>query len=443
MIISEQAIEPQTAALTSGVGRRPGRRLSAPLYVQVFAAIILGSLLGLIWPDIGQTLKPLGDIFVRLVKMIIAPLIFCTVSVGIARMGDVKEFGRIGGKALLYFELVSSLALVIGLGAVFIVAPGTGFGPDPTKFDPAAAAVYASKASSSGGVVDHIINIVPETFFGAFATGDILQVLFIAVLTGFAFSRLGIVGTRAADAIDDASRVFFSIIHILVRIAPVAAFGSMAFTMGKYGVASLLPLGKLVICFYGACAVFTFIVLNLIARFSGFSLLRFLGYLREELFIVLGTSSSETVLPQVMEKLERLGASKTVVGLVVPAGYSFNPDGTSLYMSIGAMFLAQATGVHLNATQIITLLGVAMLTSKGASGVTGAGFVGLAATLAVVPTIPIQSLALLVGVDRFMSTGRALVNLIGNGVATLVIAGWEKELDKERLRMELLSGPQP
>ncbi|MCW3836215.1 dicarboxylate/amino acid:cation symporter [Sphingomonas canadensis] len=412
-----------------------------PLYMQVLVGIALGTLVGALWPQFGEALKPLGDAFIRLIKLIIAPVIFCTVAVGIAQMGDIKKFGRVGGKALLYFEVVSLLALLIGIAVALIVQPGRGFGIDPAALDPSIAAGYAKGAAERTGFVDHLMHIIPETFFGAFASGDVLQVLFVAILTGFACSRLGEFGAQTARVLDHASHVFFSIIHIVVHAAPVGAFGAMAFTIGKYGLTSLLPLGTVVLAFYGTCVLFVGCVLGLIARSAGFSLLRFLAYIREELLIVLGAASSEAVLPQLMEKLERLGTNKSIVGLVVPTGYSFNPDGTSIYMTLAALFLAQATGIELSYMQIATLLGVAMLTSKGASGVTGAGFIGLAATLAVVPDIPIQSLALLVGIDRFMSTGRALVNLIGNGVATLVVARWENELDTAQLRAELARGP--
>jgi len=410
------------------------------LYVQVLIGIALGVAVGAIWPEIGASLKPLGDAFVKLIRMLIAPVIFCTVASGIAHMSDLKKFGRVGGKALLYFEVVSTIALFIGLIAGRVIKPGAGFGIDPSTLDPSIAAGYAKKAHEDT-VVSHLMNLIPDTFFGAFSGGDLLQVLVIAVLTGFACARLGPHGARVAGVLDEVVKVFFSIIHIVVRAAPIGAFGAMAFTIGKYGLGSLVQLGSLIATFYVTSLLFVLVVLGLVARVVGFSLLRFLGYIREELLIVLGASSSEAVLPQMMEKLERLGAARPVVGLVIPAGYSFNLDGTNIYMTLATLFLAQATGIDLTLGQELTLLGVAMISSKGASGVTGAGFITLAATLAVVPTIPIASLALLVGIDRFMSECRALTNLVGNGVATLAVARWENELDLDRLTAELARGP--
>ncbi|HTI67477.1 MAG TPA: dicarboxylate/amino acid:cation symporter [Caulobacteraceae bacterium] len=410
------------------------------LYVQVLIGIALGILVGALWPETGAALKPLGDAFIKLIKMIIAPVIFCTVAGGIAHMGDLKKFGRVGGKALLYFELVSSFALILGLVVGEVVRPGAGFGIDPATLDPNIAAGYLKQAKADT-VAGHLLNLIPDTFLGAFTGGDLLQVLLIAILTGFACSRLGAFGGQVAGFFDSAAKLFFSIIHIVVRAAPVGAFGAMAFTIGKYGLGSLVQLGALVGTFYLTAALFVVVVLGLIARLVGFSIFRFLNYIREEIVIQLGASSSEAALPQLMEKLERLGASKTVVGLVVPAGYSFNLDGTNIYMTLATVFLAQATGTHLTLVQEATLLGVAMLTSKGAAGVAGSGFITLAATLAVVPTIPIQALALLVGVDRFMSECRGFANLVGNGVATLVVARWENELDMDHLRTELAKGP--
>ena len=409
------------------------------LYVQVLVGIALGVAVGALWPHTGAALKPLGDAFVKLIRMLIAPVIFCTVAAGIAHMNDMKKFGRVGGKALLYFEAVSTLALAVGLIAGELIHPGVGFNIDPKTLDPTIAAGYAKKAAADN-VVDHLLNIIPNTFVSAFADGDLLQVLLVAILTGFACNRLGPFGAKAAAALDSVAKVFFSIIHIVVRAAPVGAFGAMAFTIGKYGLGSLVQLGSLIGTFYLTSIVFVVVVLGVIARLVGFSICRFLGYIREELLIVLGASSSEAVLPQMIEKLERLGASQSVVGVVIPAGYSFNLDGTNIYMTLATLFLAQATGTHVTLAQELTLLVVAMLTSKGASGVTGAGFITLAATLAVVPTIPIASLALLVGIDRFMSECRALTNLVGNGVATLVVARWENELDRGRLAAELARG---
>ncbi|WP_426043937.1 dicarboxylate/amino acid:cation symporter [Caulobacter sp. DWR3-1-2] len=411
------------------------------LYVQVLIAIALGVLVGAIWPKVGIELKPLGDGFIKLIKLVIAPVIFLTVAGGIARMGDIKAFGRVGVKALLYFEVVSTLALAIGLMVGHLLHPGAGFNINPADLDPKIAAGYLEKAHHGEGLVDYLLHLIPDTFFGAFADGNLLQVLVVAILTGFACTRLGEFGDRAAGVMEDLAKLFFGIIHVVVKLAPLGAFGAMGFTIGKYGIGSLVQLGALVATFYITAILFVLVVLGTIAWLSGFSILKFLAYIREELLIVLGTSSSESVLPQMIEKLERLGARKSVVGLVIPTGYSFNLDGTNIYMTLATLFLAQATNTHLSVYQMGALLGVAMLTSKGASGVTGAGFITLAATLAVVPDIPIAALAVLVGVDRFMSECRALTNLVGNGVATLVVARWEGALDRDRLERELARGP--
>ena len=411
------------------------------LYVQVLIAIALGVLVGAIWPATGASLKPLADGFIKLIKLVIAPVIFVTVAGGIARMSDLKAFGRVGGKTLLYFEVVSTLALVVGLAVALIVKPGAGFNVDPATLDPTVGAEYARKAAHGEGLVEWLLHLIPNTFWGALADGELLQVLVIAILTGFACARLGPFGDKVADVLDEIGKVFFAIIHIVVKFAPIGAFGAMGFTVGKYGVEALGQLGILILTFYATSLIFVFGVLGLIARMAGFSIFKFVRYIREELLIVLGTSSSESVLPQIMEKLQRLGASKTVTGLVIPTGYSFNLDGTNIYMTLATLFLAQATGTELTWVQMATILGVAMLTSKGASGVTGAGFITLAATLAVVPQVPIAALALIVGIDRFMSECRALTNLVGNGVATLVIARWEGELDRETLDRELTRGP--
>ena len=411
------------------------------IYVQVLIAIALGVLLGVVWPQTGVALKPLGDAFIKLVKLTIAPVIFCTVAGGIARMNGLKTLGRVGGKAILYFEVVSTFALLLGVGAAMLVRPGRGFNIDPTTLDPHIAADYAAKAAHGDGFAAYALHLIPDSFFGPLASGEILQTLVVALLTGIACTRMGAAGERVADALERIGQVFFSIIHGVVRLAPVGAFGATGFTIGKYGVDSLVQLGALVATFYITSILFVLVVLGIVARIVGFSILKFLAYIREELLVVLGTSSSETVLPQMMEKLQRLGASKPVVGLVIPAGYSFNLDGTNIYMTLATLFLAQATNTHLDAMQIATLLVVAMLTSKGATGVTGAGFITLAATLAVVPDIPIAALAVLVGVDRFMSECRALTNLCGNGVATLAVAAWEKQLDRDTLHRELDRGP--
>jgi aerobic C4-dicarboxylate transport protein len=412
-----------------------------PLWVQVLVGVALGVVVGAAWPAFGASLKPLGDAFIKLVKMAVAPVIFCTVAGGIARMGDIKAVGRLGVRTLVYFEVVSTFALVIGLLVGVLAHPGAGFNIDAASLDPKIAAGYAAKAAHGQGLVDYLLELIPDTFIGAFAKGDLLQVLIIAILAGFACTQMGTFGARTADVLDEISRLFFGIIGVIVRLAPLAAFGAMAFTIGKFGVESLKQLAALVGAFYLTSLLFVLIVLGIIARLAGFSILKFLAYIREELLIVFGASSSEAALPLIMAKLERLGAGKATVGLVIPTGYSFNLDGTNIYMTLATLFLAQATNTPLSLGQEATLLGVAMLTSKGASGVAGAGFITLAATLAVVPDIPITSLALLVGVDRFMSVCRALTNFVGNGVGALVIARWEGDLDRGRLTAELDRGP--
>jgi aerobic C4-dicarboxylate transport protein len=404
----------------------------AVLYVQVLIAIALGIALGHLYPKTGAALKPLGDAFISLIKMMIAPVIFCTVVHGIASMRDLGKVGRVGLKALVYFELVSTLALAIGLVVGELVHPGSGFNIDASTLDPKSVAGYVTRAKEDG-VVAHLLAIIPNTFVDAFAKGDLLQVLLIAILTGFAVSRMGGPGEKIALVIEEAGKVLFRIIGIIVRAAPIGAFGAMAFTIGAYGIGALVNLGALILVFYATSLLFVLVVLGTIARLAGFSILRFIGYIKDELLIVLGTSSSETVLPHMIQKMERLGASRSVVGLVIPVGYSFNLDGTNIYMTLATLFLAQATNTPLTLGQELTILLVAMLTSKGASGVTGAGFVTLAATLTIIPDIPIQALAILVGIDKFMSECRALTNLIGNGVATIVISRWEGELDSGKL----------
>ena len=403
------------------------------LYFQVLIGIALGIVVGALWPTVGVALKPLGDGFVRLIKMLITPIIFCTVAGGIAKMSDLKRVGGVGGRALIYFEGVSTLALILGLLVGVIFQPGAGFNVNPATLDPGAVAEYTAKARQMGGVGDTLLHIIPDTFVSAFAAGDVLQVLLLAVLTGFAMAAMERRGVAVAASVEKLGEVFFGVIRIVVRAAPLGAFGAMGFTIGKYGLAALIKLGALVACVYLTSALFVAVVLGLIAWVAGFSLWRLLMYLREELFIVLGASSSEAVLPQLMVKLEALGAPKAVVGLVIPAGYSFNLDGTNIYMTLATLFLAQATNIHLSLAQELGLLGVAMLTSKGASGVTGAGFITLALTLTATGTIPVAAMALILGVDRFMSECRALTNVIGNSVATLVVARWEGTLDRERL----------
>ncbi len=401
---------------------------------------MLGVVVGVCWPAFGVALKPLGDVFVKLIKMLIAPIIFCTVAGGVAKMSDVRSVGRVGGRALIYFEAVSTLALLIGLGVALVFKPGAGFNVTPEALNDGAVSQYVAQARKMGSFADWLLHLVPDTFVSAFSTGEALQVLLLALLTGFAMASLERRGVAVAAALDKAGQVFFGIVRIVVRAAPIGAFGAMAFTIGQYGLAALLKLGALVACVYGTSILFVAVVLGSIAWGTGFSLWRFLLYIREELLIVLGASSSEAVLPQLMAKLEKLGAPRQVVGLVVPAGYSFNLDGTNIYMTLATMFLAQATNTHLSAGQIAVLFFTAMLTSKGAAGVTGGGFIVLALTLGAVGTIPVAAMALILGVDRFMSECRALTNVIGNGVASLVVARWEGTLDRDRLRAELASG---
>lgn len=408
----------------------------AVLYIQVLIAIAVGIFIGHFWPDLGKAFKPLGDGFISLIKMMIAPVIFCTVVHGIGSMRDLKKVGRVGVKTLFYFETVSTLALAIGLIVGELLQPGKGFNIDVAGLDPKAVSSYVTKAKEEG-IVAHLLAIIPDTFMGAFAKGDLLQVLLVSILSGFAISRLGRLGDKINDVIEAMAKVFFGIIRIIVRAAPIGAFGAMAFTVGAYGVASLVNLLELVATFYLTSLLFVLLVLGGIARLAGFSILRFIAYIKDELLIVLGTSSSETVLPHMIQKMERLGASKSVVGLVIPTGYSFNLDGTNIYMTLAILFLAQATNTSLTFGQLLGILAIAMVTSKGASGVTGAGFVTLAATLAIVPDIPVQSLAILLGVDKFMSECRALTNLVGNGVATVVISRWEGELDADKLHQTM------
>src|ERR1700726_2389861 len=417
--------------------RKPWYRI---LYVQVLIAVFLGIVVGYLNPGLGKRLKPLGDGFINLVKMIIAPIIFCTVVHGIASMSDLKKLGRVGIKALFYFEVVSTLALFIGLIVVNTLHPGAGFNVDPKSLNPTQvqqSQTFAQKAHSLDPT-EFLLNIIPSSFFNAFASGDILQVLLVAILSGFAISFMGTRGAPILIAIDMAANIFFGIMRIVVKAAPIGAFGAMAFTIGSQGLGALKSLGYLMVCFYVTAFLFVIVVLGAIAAFNGFSIFRFLNYIKEELLLVLGTSSSETALPGMLEKMRRLGCSSTTVGLVIPMGYSFNLDGTNIYMTMAALFLAQATNTHLALGQQLAILFVAMISSKGATGVTGAGFITLAATLSVVPSVPIESLAILVGIDRFMSECRALVNLVGNGLATVVVSLWEKELTREVLNANLL-----
>ena len=404
------------------------------LYVQVLVAIAAGVLLGYLAPETAKSLRWLGDAFVALIRMLIAPVIFCTIVHGIAAMGDLKKAGRIGLKALVYFEVVSTVALLIGVAVAEIVRPGAGFGADAATLNANSVASYAA-AAAKDSVVAHILAVIPRSYFDPFASGDLLQVLLVAVLTGSVINGLGTRAAPVVHVIDTAGQIFFRLIGVVVKVAPLGAFGAMAFTIGQYGIGRLGNLAGLVATFYLTSLLFVLFVLGAIARLSGFSILRFLAYIKAELLIVLGTSSSETVLPQIMLKMEQLGASKSVVGLVVPTGYSFNLDGTNIYMTLTTLFLAQAIGVELNFSQLAAIVLIAILTSKGASGVTGAGFITLAATLAAIPDspVPVAAMALVLGIDKFMSEVRALTNLVGNGVATIVISAWEKDLDRAKL----------
>ncbi|MBM3724631.1 MAG: dicarboxylate/amino acid:cation symporter [Acidobacteria bacterium] len=412
------------------------RFVSGSLYVQVLTAIAAGVILGALWPKAGEAMKPLGDGFIKLIKMIIAPVIFCTIVQGIAGAGDMKKVGRTGGLALLYFEIVSTLALVIGLIVVNTVQPGAGMNVDASKLNAKSVEAYAGPGKMKSTTA-FVLDIIPASFFDAFARGEILQVLLLALLTGFALQRLGEHGHTLFHWIGKCSEVLFQIVSMIMRLAPLGAFGAMAFTVGAYGVASLLSLAKLMGTFYATCIAFVVIVLGLIARLHGFSIWRFLKNIREELLIVLGTSSSEAALLPLMTRLEGLGAGRQTVGLVVPTGYSFNLDGTSIYLTLAAVFIAQATNTPLNFRDQLTLLAVLLITSKGAAGVTGSGFVVLAATLSAVGNVPVAGLALILGIDRFMSEARALTNLVGNAVATIVVAKWTGDLDEDRLKTAL------
>lgn len=414
------------------------KKIASHLYFWVVISILIGACIGHIFPSFGASLKPVGDGFISLIKMLISPVIFCTVVLGIAGAGDLKKVGRVGAKALLYFEIVSSLTLVIGLFVANLMRPGQGFNVDPKSLDSSLVSEFAKKAGEQSAL-DFILHIIPKTFFDAFtASGDLLQVLLLAILTGLALNKLGTTKTRAIhDLLEAGSKMFFNVMHFVMKLAPLGAGAAMAFTIRKFGLSALAPLAKLILTFYATCLLFVIVVLGTIAKAAGFSIFGFIKYIREELLIVLGTSSSETALVPLMEKLEKLGCSKSVIGLVVPSGYSFNLDGTSIYMSLAVIFLAQALNIDLSWGQQLSILGIALLTSKGASGVSGSGFITLAATLAVVPSIPVAGLALILGIDRFMSEARALTNIIGNGVATLVVAKWEKEIDLHKLRTEL------
>ena len=410
------------------------KRLFKSLYFLVIVAIVIGIIIGYLWPSLGTQLKPLGDAFIRLIKMMIAPVIFCTIVKGIAGMQDLKKVGRVGIKAVVYFEVVSTFALLIGLISINILRPGAGMHVDPASLD---ASAIATKAHAPQSTVDFFLHIIPETFVGAFTTDSLLPVLLISVLFGFALSKIGSKAEPVMSVIKSFSQALFAIIHIIMKAAPFGALGAMAYTIGANGIGSLTALGELMATFYLTCIVFIFLVLGTILKIAGFSIVRLLKKIKEELLIVLGTSSSESALPPLMEKLENVGCSNSVVGLVVPTGYSFNLDGTSIYLTMATVFIAQATDTPLNLSHQITLLLVLIVASKGAAGVTGSGFVTLAATLPTIGHIPVASLALILGIDRFMSEARAITNIIGNSVATVVVARWEKELNVEKAKAEI------
>jgi aerobic C4-dicarboxylate transport protein len=425
-----------TLSTTQPVAAQNPKPFYSTLWVQVVFAMTIAVALGYFRPTTAIAMKPLGDAFIRLISMIITLIIFCTVVSGIAGMESMKKVGRVGGLALLYFEIVSTLALLIGLIVGNVVRPGSAFNVNPATLDAKAVADYAGQAKAQS-VTDFLMHIIPTTVVDAFAKGDILEVLLVSVLFGFALAALGPRCKPLVELFDALSAAVFGVVNILMKFAPIGAFGAMAFTVGKYGLASLGPLAKLIGTFWITSILFVLIVLGAIARLAGFRIFPFLIYIKEEILLVLATSSSETALPTLMEKMEKLGCSKSLVGLIVPTGYTFNTDGTSIYMTLAALFVAQATNIHLTLLQQLTIFSVAVLTSKGASGVQGAAFIALVGTLSVIPAIPVAGMALILGIDRFMSMFRALVNMIGNGVATLVIARWEGELDKTALLLRM------
>ncbi|WP_246518829.1 dicarboxylate/amino acid:cation symporter [Ancylobacter lacus] len=426
------------SATATRAGTTPARpkKFYQQLYVQVLIAIALGIAIGHYWPDTGAALKPLGDAFIKLVKMIIAPVIFLTVATGIAGMSDMHKVGRVAGKAMLYFLCFSTLALIVGLVIGNVIQPGTGLHIDPNTLDAKAVQTYATKAHDTT-VVGFLQNIIPDTVVGAFASGDILQVLFFSVLFGTALALVGERGKPVTDFLQNLTAPVFKLVAVLMKAAPIGAFGAMAFTIGKYGIGSVANLAMLIATFYITAAVFILIVLGAVCRYNGFSILGLIRYIKEEILLVIGTSSSEAALPSLMEKMEAAGCKRSVVGLVVPTGYSFNLDGTNIYMTLAALFIAQAMDIHLPLQDQVLLLLVAMLSSKGAAGITGAGFITLAATLSVVPAIPVAGMALILGIDRFMSECRAVTNFIGNAVATVVVARWEGEFDAVRFKAAL------
>ncbi len=416
--------------------RPPRKPLYRALYIQVLVAVVLGVILGYLSPKYAVAMKPLGDAFISLIKMIIGPIIFCTVVTGIAGMRDMRKVGRVGGKALLYFEVISTIALFFGLVAGHVFHPGSGFNVDPSTLNGKEIASLAAQGHSIESI-DFLLGIIPTTFVNAFAKGDVLSILLISVLFGCALASLGERGKPVFDVVEAIANVFFKIVHYITAVSSIGAFGAIAFTIGKYGVVSLLPLLKLIGSFYLVCVLFVLIVLGAAARMAGFSIIKFLAYIRDELLIVLGTSSSEVVLAPTMRKLERLGCPKETVGLVVPTGYSFNLDGTNLYLTMAILFIAQALNVELTLQQQITVAIVGMLTSKGASGVAGAALVMLASTLGVVPVVPVAGMVLILGIHRFLGTGLAMTNLVGNGVAAILVSSWERELDRERMHRVL------
>ena len=424
------------AHATTMVGGATRQPFYKSLYLQVITAIVIGIALGHFYPDLGEQMKPLGDTFIKLIKMIIAPIIFCTVVHGIASMQDMKKVGRVGLKALIYFELLTTIALIVGLIVMNTLQPGAGMDVDVKTLDTRAIQGFVAK-SKDQSTLAFLTDIIPATVVGAFAQGEILQVLFFSILFAFGLQALGERGKLLLGVIDQASHALFGVVGIIMKVAPIGAFGAMAFTIGKYGVASLLSLAKLMAAFYLTCIIFIVFVLGFFAWLAGFNIFKFIRYIKEELLIVLGTSSSESVLPRMIAKMENLGCEKSVVGLVIPTGYSFNLDGTCIYLTMAALFLAQATGTDLSLAQQLGIVGILLLTSKGAAGVTGSGFIVLAATLASVGTIPVASIALILGIDRFMSEARALTNLIGNGVATVVVSKWENALDTQRMHAHL------
>ncbi len=407
------------------------------LYFQVIAAIVIGILLGHFFPGIAITLKPLGDGFIKLVKMMIVPVVFCTIVSGIAGMENMKKVGRVGLKAILYFEILTTIALITGLFVVNLLKPGEGMHVDPSNLNTSAIAGYADQAKKPETTVDFLLHIIPDTVMGAFANGNLLQVLLFSILLGYGLTKIGSNAVPVTNFIESFSKAIFAVIHMIMKLAPIGALGAMSFTIGKYGLSTLLSLGKLMGVFYATCIFFVFVVLGLVMRFYGFSIFKLLKYLKEELLIVLGTSSSESALPRLMEKLVKAGCSKPVVGLVVPTGYSFNLDGTSIYLTMAAVFIAQALDIPLSMGDQLTLLAVLLISSKGAAGVTGSGFITLAATLPLVGNVPVAGVALILGIDRFMSEARALTNIIGNAVATIVVSGWENEIDRDEAKKYL------